>query len=277
MPRFALALEYDGTAYCGWQTQVGVPSVQSALETAISAVANHPVEVVTAGRTDTGVHATSQVVHFDAPVDRGERGWLLGINTHLPGDIGTLWIKRVPDDFHARFSATARSYQYLILNRGSRPALQRQRVCWMRKPLDHGRMHAAAQYLLGTHDFSSFRAAECQSHSPIRRLERIAVARYGEYVELQVTANAFLHHMVRNIAGVLLAIGKGDRPIDWAQKVLEVRDRRQGGVTAPPQGLYLVGVRYPDTYGLPSEPPQTGGLLAAAGPRIDARDISGAS
>jgi len=272
MPRFALALEYDGTAYCGWQTQVGAPSVQAVLEAALSKVANHPVEVVTAGRTDTGVHATSQVVHFDADVDRGERGWLLGANTHLPDDIGTLWIRRVADDFHARFSATARSYRYLILNRSSRPALARHRVCWMRKPLDHDRMDAAAQSLVGTHDFSSFRAAECQSHSPIRRLESIAVTRDGEQLTLQVTANAFLHHMVRNIAGVLLAIGKGDRPVEWAQAVLDARDRRQGGVTAPPQGLYLVGVRYPEIYGLPSEGTPRG-LLAASGPRIDAPGI----
>jgi tRNA pseudouridine38-40 synthase len=273
MPRFALALEYDGTNYCGWQTQVDAPSVQSALEAALSTVADHPVEVVTAGRTDTGVHATSQVVHFDAAVDRGERGWLLGANTRLPDDIGTLWIKRVPDDFHARFSATARSYRYLILNRASRPALERNRACWMRKPLDHERMHSAAQSLIGTHDFSSYRAAECQSKTPIRRMEKIAVTRQGDYVVIQVTANAFLHHMVRNIAGVLLAIGKGDRPVEWAQTVLDARDRRSGGVTAPPQGLYLIGVRYPESYGLASEPEAGGGLPAEPGPRINAPGV----
>jgi len=272
MPRFALALEYDGTAYCGWQTQVGSPSVQAEIESALSKVADHPVAVVTAGRTDTGVHAISQIVHFDAGVDRGERGWLLGANTHLPDDIGTLWIKQVADDFHARFSATARSYRYLILNRTSRPALERHRACWMRRPLDHQLMDRAAQCLVGTHDFSSFRAAECQSHSPVRRLEKIAVTRQDDYVVLAVTANAFLHHMVRNIAGVLMAIGKGDRPVNWAQTVLDARERRQGGVTAPPQGLYLVGVRYPEIYGLPSDA-AAGGLLAASGPRIDAPGI----
>ena len=273
MPRFALALEYDGTAYCGWQTQVDSPSVQAALEAALSTVADHPVEVVTAGRTDTGVHATSQVVHFDSTVDRGERGWLLGANTRLPDDIGTLWIKRVPDDFHARFSATARSYRYLILNRASRPALERNRACWMRKPLDHERMHSAAQSLIGTHDFSSYRAAECQSKTPIRRMEKIDVTRQGDYVAIQVTANAFLHHMVRNIAGVLLAVGKGDRPVEWAQTVLDARDRRSGGVTAPPQGLYLIGVRYPESYGLASEPEAGSSLPAEPGPRINAPGI----
>lgn len=274
MPRFALALEYDGSAYHGWQTQTDAPSVQAEVEKALSSVANHPVDVVTAGRTDSGVHATSQIVHFDSAVDRGERGWLLGANSELPEDIGTLWIKVVPDDFHARFSALARSYRYLILNRAQRPALERQRASWMRKPLDHLRMHAAAQCFVGTHDFSSFRAAECQAHTPIRRLENIAVTRQGEYVAIDVTANAFLHHMVRNLAGVLMAIGKGDQPMEWAQTVLAARNRRSGGVTAPPQGLYLVGVRYPAEFSLPSEPGvQVGGLPVTAGSRIDAPGI----
>jgi len=220
-----------------------------------------------------------QVVHFDAPIDRGERGWVLGVSTELPPDIVALWAQTTVDDFHARYSALARSYRYVILNRAIRPAVERNRVCWFRRPLDAATMHAAAQYLVGEHDFSSFRAAECQSSTPMRRLERISVQRAGEWVVIDVTANAFLHHMVRNIAGVLLAIGVGDRPSDWAGAVLAARDRRLGGVTAPPQGLYLAGIRYPVELALPSEPrwAVSGifGLPETAGPRIDARGRTG--
>jgi tRNA pseudouridine38-40 synthase len=254
MPRFALGLEYDGSAYRGWQTQVSAPGVQAQVEQALSFVAGQRVETVAAGRTDAGVHASMQVIHFDAPVDRGERGWVLGACTELANDISVLWVKAVPDSFSARYSAQARSYRYVILNRLVRPAIERDRVCWERHPLDAQAMHEAAQSLLGERDFTSFRAAECQSRTPMRRLERIAVHRAGEQVLIDVTANAFLHHMVRNIAGVLLAIGRGDRPIEWTAQVLAAKDRRVGGITAAPQGLYLSGVRYPAEFGLPSEP-----------------------
>jgi tRNA pseudouridine38-40 synthase len=255
MPRIALGLEYDGSNYRGWQIQDHAPSVQDELQKALSFVADHPIAVVTAGRTDTGVHAATQVVHFDAPIDRGERSWVLGANTRLPRDIGAIWARPMPEHFHARFSALARSYRYLIQNRSSRPVLMRQRACWVREPLDAQRMHIAAQQFCGTHDFSSFRAAECQSRSPIRRLDSISVTRKGEYLAIDVTANAFLHHMVRNIAGVLIAIGRGIEPVDWVSKLLVARERRVGGVTAAPEGLFLVGVRYPAEFGLPSESP----------------------
>jgi tRNA pseudouridine38-40 synthase len=253
MLRIALGLEYDGSRYRGWQIQAHALSVQAALEKALSSVADHPVAVVSAGRTDAGVHAAMQVVHFDAAVDRSARAWVLGANTLLDDDISALWAQTVPNEFHARYSALARTYRYLILNRMSRPALDRKRACWIRQPLNEQLMHLAAQTLVGEHDFSSLRAAECQSSTPMRRLERISVARCDEYVSVVVTANAFLHHMVRNIVGVLLAIGSGDQPVDWCRQVLQARDRRLGGITAPPQGLTLIGVRYPNKFALASE------------------------
>jgi len=253
MPRIALGLEYDGTAYRGWQSQENAPSVQAEVERALAFVADHPVEVVPAGRTDAGVHAAMQVIHFDTPASRSERGWVLGANTGMPNDISALWAREVGDDFHARYKALSRSYRYRIQNRRSRPALQRHRAAWVRESLDATAMHAAAQCLIGEHDFSSFRAAECQSRTPMRRLDSVAVTRLGEYVQIEVTANAFLHHMVRNIAGVLIAVGVGDRPPGWVLEVLAARDRKLGGVTAEPQGLSLVGVRYPPSFALPSE------------------------
>jgi tRNA pseudouridine38-40 synthase len=278
MPRFALGLEYDGSRYCGWQTQLHATSVQSALEKALSSVADHPLVVTAAGRTDAGVHASMQVVHFDAAVDRGERAWVLGANTVLQDDISALWAQSVPGSFNARHSALARTYRYRILNRQARPALERERVCWIRQPLNAEPMHIAAQSLIGEHDFTSLRAAECQSSTPMRRLESISVARTEQYIHIVVTANAFLHHMVRNIAGVLIAIGTGDRSIDWCAEVLAARDRKLAGVTAPPQGLTLVGVRYAPELALPSEPDASGYQLrhlpAARRSRIDAPGIS---
>lgn len=253
MPRIALGLEYDGGRYRGWQTQAHARSVQVEIEKALSRVADHPVVVIAAGRTDAGVHASMQVIHFDAAVVRSERAWVLGANTLLESDISALWARAVSDDFHARHSALARCYRYVILNRSSRPALERDRACWERRPLDAVAMHEAAQSLIGEHDFTSLRAAECQSSTPLRRIEAVSVQRYGQHVVIDVTANAFLHHMVRNIAGVLLEIGQGDRPISWCREVLQAKDRRLAGVTAPPQGLTLVGVRYAPAYGLPSE------------------------
>ena len=253
MARFALGLEYDGSGFAGWQSQQHAPGIQSTVEAALSAVADHPVEVYAAGRTDAGVHAAIQVVHFDTSADRSERGWTLGANTHLPQTVSALWTRAVPDAFHARYSALARTYRYVILNRLPRAALMHQRVCWVRYALDHERMHAAAQVLVGEHDFSSFRDAECQSHTPIRRLECIRVERSDDVVTVTVTANAFLHHMVRNIVGVLIAIGRGERGVEWCGRVLATRDRRQAGVNAPPGGLYFAGIRYPAGLNLPSE------------------------
>ncbi|HMN45671.1 MAG TPA: tRNA pseudouridine(38-40) synthase TruA [Povalibacter sp.] len=252
MPRIALGLEYDGSTFAGWQSQSHARGIQSAVEAAVAVVADHPVEVTAAGRTDAGVHAAIQVVHFDSPSVRSERNWVLGTNTNLPTQVSALWAREVPDSFHARYSAMARSYRYLILNRPVRPALRAGNVTWVRDPLDHERMHAAAQQLVGEHDFSSFRAAECQSRSPTRRLQRIQVRRQDELLCLDVTANAFLHHMVRNIAGTLIAVGKGDQPVEWVADVLAARDRRVAGITAPPDGLYLAAIQYEGILGLPS-------------------------
>jgi tRNA pseudouridine38-40 synthase len=194
-----------------------------------------------------------QVVHFDTQAVRSERGWVLGATTNLPAQVSALWAREVPEAFHARYSALARTYRYVILNRTPRPALAAGRVCWVRDPLDENRMRTAAAHLLGEHDFSSFRAAECQARTAMRNMHEITVERMGERVVLTVRANAFLHHMVRNIAGVLIAIGSGERPTDWSAEVLQARDRTKGGVTAPPGGLYLAGIRYTPGLALPSE------------------------
>ena len=252
MARIAFGIEYDGSSYSGWQTQAHARSVQAELESALSRVADHPVEITAAGRTDAGVHALSQVAHFDSTAARPTQAWVLGCTALTPPDITVLWAQPVPGDFHARFSALSRTYAYRILNRPMRPALDRLRVCWRRRPLDADRMHEAAQLLLGEHDFSSFRASECQSRTPVRNLSGIEVARTGEMVEILVRANAFLHHMVRNIAGSLLAVGCGDRPVEWIAEVLAARDRTLAGVTAPAAGLYFAGVEYPPGFGLPS-------------------------
>jgi len=251
MPRFAAGLEYDGRAYSGWQCQPGLDTVQDVVQRALSRVADSPVGVVCAGRTDAGVHALAQVVHFDSDAVRSERAWRLGTNTYLPNDVSVAWVREVAPHFHARFGATARSYRYLILNRDSRSALAFGRATWERRPLDVGLMHAAAQGLLGEHDFSAFRAIECQSKSPVRRVERLEVLRQAEWVTLTITANAFLHHMVRNVAGLLMSIGHGESPSGRVAAVLASRDRKTNAATAPPDGLYLVAVRYPGEFGLP--------------------------
>lgn len=252
MCRWAVGLEYDGSAYAGWQTQESNPSVQRAAQQAFAAIADHPITLTGAGRTDAGVHALEQVAHFDTSATRSARSWVYGANTHLPPDVSALWAAQVPETFHARYSAVSRTYRYVILNRDTRPALSRQRVCWIHATLDHERMAAAAALLVGEHDYSAFRSSECQARTPIRRVEAIEVRRRGDYVTIGVRANAFLHHMVRNFAGVLISIGRGEAEVDWARQVLEGRDRRLGGVTAPAGGLYLVEVRYPGEFGLPS-------------------------
>jgi tRNA pseudouridine38-40 synthase len=252
MPRFAAGLEYDGRAYSGWQYQSGLHTVQGALQSALSRVADSAVECTCAGRTDAGVHALGQVVHFDSDAARSERGFRLGANTYLPNDVSVVWLREVPAQFHARYSATARSYRYVILNRDSRPGLAMGRATWERRPLDAERMHAAAQCLLGEHDFSAFRAIECQAKSPVRRIEALSVSRDDAWVTIAITANAFLHHMVRNVAGLLMSIGTGDSPIERVPAVLAGRDRKSNAATAPPDGLYLASVRYPAEFGLPA-------------------------
>jgi len=252
--RIAIGIEYDGSAYMGWQRQRHGRGVQEVLEGALSRVADAPVVATCAGRTDAGVHASGQVAHFDTTAQRSERGWLLGVNSNLPDDICLTWVRPVGDDFHARFSAVARSYRYCILNRLVRSALHRARAWWVHQALDHARMHAAAQSLLGEHDFSAFRAAGCQASNAIRELTSIRVERDGDWIYVDVTANAFLQHMVRNITGTLVAIGSGEQDVGWAAKVLASADRTVGGVAAPPQGLTLVRVWYPDAFGIPSPP-----------------------
>lgn len=251
--RIALGVEYDGQDFHGWQAQQeGVRTVQVVLEQALAKVANHPLRVVCAGRTDTGVHALGQVVHFDTQAVRSERNWLLGTNVNLPSDVAVTWVREIGEDFSARFSAVSRRYRYFILNRTARSAVLAGRVTWVHRPLDAESMHRAGQVLVGEHDFSSYRALGCQAKSPVRTLHSLTVERQGDFVVLSVHANAFLHHMVRNIAGVLIAIGKGDRPEDWAGEVLQLRDRTLGGVTAPPEGLYFEQVEYPAAFGIPT-------------------------
>jgi tRNA pseudouridine38-40 synthase len=252
--RIAMGVEYDGTAFHGWQTQGDVNTVQERLEEALSKVADHPVKVQCAGRTDAGVHGLGQVVHFDSDSPRSPRNWTLGVNVNLPRDISVSWVQQVADEFHARFSATSRSYRYIILNRSTRSALWAKRAVWIHRPLDETRMQAAACHLVGTHDFSSYRAQGCQAKSPVRTVTELEVRREEERIIIDISANAFLHHMVRNIAGVLIAIGEGDRPVEWSKEVLEYRNRTLGGVTAPPQGLYLVRIEYPEEFGLQKAP-----------------------
>jgi len=251
MPRVAAGVEYLGTAYSGWQAQAGQRTVQGEVEAALAGVADEPVTVVCAGRTDTGVHALGQVIHFDTGATRTPRAWVLGANTRLPADIALHWAREMPGDFHARHSAVARSYRYEIVNRSARPALAADRVAWVHRPLDVGRMREAAAALLGEHDFSAFRSADCQSKTPRRRVTAIDVARDGERVTLRVTANAFLHHMVRIIAGLLIDVGRGDAPPAFAAEVLAGRDRSRNAATAPAGGLYFTAVRYPERFEVP--------------------------
>ena len=252
--RIAALVEYDGSRFSGWQRQAAVPSVQACVEQALSRVADEPVRVTVAGRTDAGVHAAAQVIHFDTRAVRPAHAWVGGANTHLPRAVALLWADAVADDFHARYSATGRRYRYFILNRPVRPTYLAGRVTHVYRPLDVGRMRAAAACLVGEHDFTSFRSAECEARSPVRELRALEVARRGELVVLEARANAFLHHMVRNLAGVLLEVGAGAREPAWAREVLEARDRARAGVTAPPDGLYLAGVEYPERYGIPPPP-----------------------
>lgn len=254
--RIACRIEYDGSCYSGWQAQphLAVKTVQDALEQGIAVVANQPVRVHCAGRTDTGVHGFAQVIHFDAPVERSAKAWVLGVNANLPPSVRVHWAVRVPQDFHARFSALARSYRYLIANTPVRPALFYGKVSWQRHALDHQLMHEAAQSLLGERDFSAFRAASCQSSTPMRNVQSLRVTRLGDLVVVDIKANAFLHHMVRNIVGSLMAVGVGRQPTAWIEQLMAGRDRTLAADTAPPDGLYLAAVEYPERYQLPATP-----------------------
>lgn len=260
--RIALGIEYCGTHFQGWQRLRDGRNVQSCVEMALSRVADHEVTTACAGRTDSGVHACYQVVHFDTEAERDMHGWVLGCNTHLPWDISVLWAQAVEDRFHARFSAIGRTYRYCILNRTARPGLLHGLVTWECRPLDVARMQAATEPLIGEHDFSGYRALSCQSKSPVRHVRRLTVSRQDECIVMAIEANAFVHHMVRNIAGVLMTIGKGNADVTWSAKVLAGRDRTAGGVTAPPDGLYLAGIDYPAWAGLP--PPSAAGWPAWA-------------
>jgi tRNA pseudouridine38-40 synthase len=248
--RIALGVEYDGTAYNGWQRQRNGTGVQTILELALAKVADADVEVVCAGRTDAGVHAEAQVVHFDSAATRSRRSWVLGVNSNLPPDVNAQWAEFVADDFDARYSATSRTYRYLILNRPTRSALYRERAWWIHRPLDETRMRDAAVHLHGEHDFSAFRAAGCQALTPNREILSLTVERHAEWLAVTVRANAFLQHMVRNIVGVLVAIGAGDEEPGWTRQVLESRDRTRGGMAAPAHGLTLIEVRYPEGAGI---------------------------
>ncbi|HEX5961014.1 MAG TPA: tRNA pseudouridine(38-40) synthase TruA [Rhodanobacteraceae bacterium] len=251
--RVALGIEYDGTDFFGWQRLGHGPSVQAEVESALSFVADHEIEVTCAGRTDAGVHARCQVVHFDTTAMRDPRAWVLGATTRLPRAIAVLWAQAVPNDFHARFSARARRYRYAILNRPIRPALDARFLSWERVPLDAGAMHAAAQALVGEQDFSSFRAVSCQARHARRNVIEVEVWREGERVVIAIEANAFLHHMVRNIVGSLLEVGRGERPPEWIAELLAARNREIAGATATSQGLTFIGPRYPAQWSLPAE------------------------
>lgn len=252
--RIALGIEYDGSRYYGWQRQQEVRSVQEKLEKALSQVANEPVSVFCAGRTDAGVHATGQVVHFETSADRKDSAWTLGINANLPKDIAVRWVHSVASEFHARFSATARRYRYIIYNQRLRPAVMGQGVTHFHLPLDARLMHEAAQCLLGEYDFTSFRAVQCQSRTPWRHVMQVQVSRYGSYIVVDIKANAFVHHMVRNIVGSLMEIGCGHRPVCWMAELLAAKDRTLAAATARPEGLYLVSVDYPSRFAIPKPP-----------------------
>lgn len=258
MTRYALGIEYDGGEFLGWQRlskpgEADPGSLQAALEQALSFVADARIDTVCAGRTDAGVHAACQVAHFDSDAAREPRGWMLGVTSRLPPAMCVRWCVPVADDFHARFSARARRYRYRLLNRPVRPALQRQYLAWERRPLDADAMHRAGQALLGEQDFSAFRTVHCQAPHARRDMQAIDVRREGEQVVFELQANAFLHHMVRNIVGSLLEVGAGERPEAWIGEVLQGRDRTLAGPTAPAEGLVFLGPRYGPEWGLPAE------------------------
>jgi tRNA pseudouridine38-40 synthase len=250
--RIALGLEYAGEAFCGWQSQRDAGGVQDAVELALGAIAGAPVGCVAAGRTDAGVHATAQVVHFDVAVERPQGAWVRGVNGHLPATVAVQWARPVADEFHARFVATGRHYTYLLANTAVRPALLAHRIGWCHRPLDVDAIAAAIPALVGTHDFSAFRAAECQARSPVKTLAVASVARSGDTLRFEFSANAFLHHMIRNLVGALIAVGSGRMPAAWIAELLASRDRTRGAATFMADGLYFTGVDYEAKWGLPA-------------------------
>lgn len=249
--RIALGVEYNGADFFGWQSQPGLVTVQGTLEQALSAVANEPIQIICAGRTDAGVHATGQVIHFDTKAKRHLDAWVFGTNANLPATMVIRWSRHVDYSFHARFKAVARRYRYVIYNRPIRPAILSARVTWHYYPLDIERMRTAASFLIGEQDFSSFRSSKCKSNSPMRNVAGFSIERRGDFVIFEIEANAFLHHMVRNIAGVLLKIGGGFKDVNWMQEVLLAKSRSKAAETAPPDGLYMIKVRYPEPYDFP--------------------------
>ncbi len=251
--RIALGVEYDGSPYCGWQSQADGKTVQDTLQHALSQIAGEPISVTAAGRTDTGVHALEQVVHFDTGVERPLTAWVRGTNALLPASIAVLWVHPVPEKFHARFSAQARSYRYVLINRPSRSAVHHGKVGWFHVPLDVGQMREAATYLLGEHDFSAFRSSECQARTPVKNLAQLDIEKQGDTIIFDLTADAFLHHMVRNIVGCLVYIGKGKHSPQWMKEVLENRNRNMAAPTFAPDGLYLRRITYDAKWGLPLE------------------------
>lgn len=253
--RLALGLAYRGTAYHGWQSQPGGRTVQDRLERALSTFADAPITTTCAGRTDTGVHAFNQVVHLDSPVAREPFSWLRGSNRYLPADIALQWCRPVPDDFHARYSAQGRRYRYLLLESPLRPALEAGQVGWTFRPLDGEAMREAAAHLIGEHDFSSFRSSECQARSPVKTMRSITLARHGAYWRVDFDGSAFLHHMVRNIMGCLLAVGSGRQRPGWMAEVLAARSRDAAAPTFAADGLYFAGPYYDARYGLPEHTP----------------------
>jgi tRNA pseudouridine38-40 synthase len=249
--KIALGIEYQGTQYCGYQRQLDCPTVQGNLERALSSIANEPIGLTCAGRTDTGVHAVGQVVHFETASIRQLKAWVQGANTKLPLDIRISWAKEVGEDFHARFSAGSRQYRYVIYNRGVNSAVLANRVTWIYSHLDVDKMHQGAQALLGHHDFSSFRASGCQANNALRTIESVSVSRKGNFVFIDIQANAFLHHMVRNIAGTLFQLGLSEKPVEWVAELLTLMDRTKAAGTAPASGLYFVNAFYPEQYEIP--------------------------
>ena len=250
--RIAVCLEYDGRSFCGFQSQPDGCGVQDALEHALRAVAGETIGVVAAGRTDAGVHATAQVAHFDTDVVRPDSAWVRGVNAHLPRSSAVLWAQPVTGEFHARFAAQARHYTYLLLNRAQRPGLSTGRVGWYHRPLDVAAMARAGEALVGTHDFSAFRAADCQARTPVKTLREARVTRHADVVRFDFTATAFLHHMVRNIVGALVYIGAGRQPSTWTRELLAARDRTRAAPTFAPDGLYFTGAEYDAVHGLPA-------------------------
>jgi tRNA pseudouridine38-40 synthase len=249
--RLALGLSYRGDGFAGWQVQPGQPTVQGALEEALARFATQAVAVTCAGRTDAGVHAVQQVVHLDTSLDREDFSWVRGTNRHLPPTVAVQWCRRVGDDFHARFAAQGRRYRYVLLESPVRPSVEQGLVGWTFRPLDAGAMHEAARHLLGEHDFSAFRSADCQARSPVKTMRAITLERRGAYWRFDFDASAFLHHMVRNLMGCLVAVGSGRRPPDWLAEVLASRDRDRAAPTFAPDGLYFLGPYYDPVHGLP--------------------------